>query len=131
MAHRFGPAGDGSAPDSGSLASFVVDQVQGCAVVTSSGEIDVSTVSALREALQEAARSSQRTVLDLTEVSFLDSTGVGAILSAVRANLVEHKGGTLCLVGPSGLVLRVLTITGLTELVPICDSVEEAVAQPA
>jgi anti-sigma B factor antagonist len=130
MAHRFVPESDESGPGSRPLALFELDHVHACAVLSCSGEIDVSTVSALRDALQEAERSSQRVIIDLTEVTFLDSTGVGAILGAVRA----ARGGqpaALSLVGPSGVVLRVLTITGLTKMIPVCASVEEAVAQPA
>lgn len=128
MAHRFVPKDDGCG--SAALASFVVDQVQGSSVVACSGEIDVCTVSALREAMQEAMGSSRRMIVDLSDVTFLDSTGVGGILSAVRAHR-ERRDAALCLVGASGVVLRVLTITGLTKLVPVYASVEEAIAQPA
>ena len=128
MAHRFVPEDDGFG--SAALASFVVDHVQGSSVLAWSGEIDVSTVSALREAMQKAMRSSRRMIVDLSDVTFLDSTSVGVILGVVRANR-EHQDGALCLVGASGVVLRVLAITGLTKLVPVLDSVEEAIAKPA
>ena len=132
MAHRFASKGDGNgaAPHSGAIASFVVDHQQTCAVLACSGEIDVSTVSAFREAMQEAARSSQRIIVDLSEVSFLDSTGLGVIVWGVKATRGrEPPNEALCLVGPAGPVLKVLAVTGLTTFVPVRASVEEAIAQ--
>jgi len=106
--------------------------VQGRAVVTCSGEIDLSTVPAIREAMEDAERPSQRIIIDLSALTFLDSTGVGVLLSAVRSTRdLKRPDGALCMVGATGLVLRVLTITGFTRLVPVCASVEEATAQPA
>jgi len=104
MAHRYVADGDEPASGGAAIASFVVDRVQGCSVVACSGEIDVWTMSAFREALQDAERSSRRVIVDLSEDAFLDSTGVGAILRVVRATGDDSRGGALYLVGPSGVV---------------------------
>lgn len=115
---------DGEWP--GSSASFRVEGVRGCAVVVASGEIDLSTSSALREALTTAAESSDRVVLDLTRVSFLDSTGMGVMVGALNQQRCREEEA-LCLVGPVAMVRRVLEITRLSDLFPIYPSVADAV----
>jgi anti-anti-sigma factor len=111
-------------------ASFTVEPVRGCAVVTASGEIDLCTSPLLGEALDQAADQSDRIVIDLTRVTFLDSSGMATMVGALNRNHHRQRG-TLCLVGPSGLVLRALQVTDLTKLFPIYDSLDEAVLQLA
>ena len=86
-------------------------------------------VTSFREALRATMPSSQRIVIDLSGVTSLDSAGVGVIVSALGANR-ERQANAVALVGPTGMVLRVLTIS-LTTLFPVCVSLEEAISQPA
>jgi len=111
-------------------ASFTVERVQRCAVVKANGEIDLCTSPLLSEALDQAAEQSDRIVIDLTSVTFLDSSGMAAMVGALKRNHHRQRG-TLCLVGPSGLVLRALQVTDLTRLFPIYDSLDEAVLELA
>ena len=126
MAHPF-VSNDGESFD---YALFSMDRVQGCAVVVASGEIDLCTAPALGEALEAAADQSDRIIIDLTRVTFLDSSGMAAMVQALNRDHHRQRG-TLCLVGPSGLVLRALQVTDLTKLFPIYDSLDEAVWQLA
>jgi len=127
VAHPF-LSGDGdSAFD---YAHFRTECVDGCAVVVASGEIDLCTSPALSEALQQAAQESDRIIIDLTRVTFLDSSGMAAMVSAMNLNHHRQRG-TLCLVGPSGLVLRALQVTDLIKLFPIYESLADAVWQLA
>jgi anti-sigma B factor antagonist len=80
----------------------------GVAVVHVRGEIDMQTVPPLRECLAEL---SGTVVVDLSEVTFLDSSGMGVL--AGQHNRLEKEGGTLRLREPQDLVRRVLEITGL------------------
>ena len=118
-----------SASDSGTLASFSVGDVQGCAVVTAVGEIDLCTSPGLHDALADAALRSDRVIIDLSQVSFLDSTGMAMMVKALRENH-HRRHDSLCLVGPVGLVLRALEVTGLTNLFRIHPSVEVAAGDP-
>ena len=83
-------------------------------VVTVSGELDVATTPALRDHLDAALEAgTRRLVIDLCELSFLDSIALAAIVQA-RRRLPE--GGRMALaVDPSSYVMLVLESTGLTQ----------------
>ncbi|HET6548973.1 MAG TPA: STAS domain-containing protein [Solirubrobacter sp.] len=84
------------------------------ATVAASGEIDLSNVGDLRAAVTEAAEGCERLRLDLCEVDFIDSTGLGGLLelrSTLRAREV-----TLEIVAGEGPVRQAVEITGLAEL---------------
>jgi len=84
------------------------------AIVAAAGEIDISTVGDLRAAVTQAADECERLRLDLTEVDFIDSTGLGGLLelrSTLRAREV-----TLEIVAGDGPVRQAVEITGLGEL---------------
>ena len=67
-------------------------------------------------------------VIDLTGVSFCDSTGLRALIGAVRE--VEVLGGrAVVAVEPEGALDRVLTLSGLGEFLRVCDSAEAAAAR--
>jgi anti-sigma B factor antagonist len=109
-------------------ASFRVEVVQGRALVVASGEIDMTTASALREALANAAQVSARVVLDLTSVRFMDSSGIAVLLDALRAQK-GRRGRPLVLAGAQNMVRRVLDITRVNRMVPTYDTVAEALDQ--
>ena len=115
-----------NAENPGDYASFGLSHLDGCAVVVATGEIDLCTSPRLRDTLAGATDSADRVVVDMTAVTFLDSTGIGVLMGALRQHHHRQRG-TLCLVGPSGTVRRVLEITHLTKVFPIYPSVEEAV----
>jgi anti-sigma B factor antagonist len=111
-------------------ARFTVDHVRGCAVVVATGEIDLGTSPRLCEALDEAGQESDRIIIDLTDVTFLDSSGMAAMVKALNRNHHRQRG-TLCLVGPTGVVLRALEVTDLVSLFPIYSSCDEALGHLA
>lgn len=94
-------------------------------MVVAAGEIDLCTSPELREALTAAAQRSRRVIVDVTRVTFLDSTGMAAIVATAK-HAHPRQERNVCLVGATGPVLRVLEITGLTAMLPIYSSVEEA-----
>jgi anti-sigma B factor antagonist len=126
MAHPFGEDGEPAFD----YASFSMERAHGCAVVVAAGEIDMCTSPALAEALEQAGHESERIIVDLTRVTFLDSSGMAAMVGALNGDH-HRRRGALCLVGPSGLVLRALQVTDLTKLFPIYESVDDAVWQLA
>jgi anti-sigma B factor antagonist len=97
------------------------------AVVVASGEIDIATAPTLREALLTASRASTRVVLDLTGVTFLDSSGLAVLIQALKSGDQEQEVPRL--VGPRPLVRRVLDITRLSQKLPIHETVAEALEQ--
>lgn len=97
-------------------------------VITSEGEIDVSSVGAFRDALSEAARAgADRLVIDLSEVSFIDSSGLGALVDA--QNQLRRDERQLVVVAPSGTAAAVLLeLAGLRGRLSIVETREGATA---
>jgi anti-sigma B factor antagonist len=106
---------------------FPVQEMRGCAVVVASGEIDLCTSPALVEALDIAAGSSSRVILDLSEVRFLDSSGLAAMVGALDGD-ERRPGAALVLVGVSTMVRKLLHITCLSNRFPVSASVDQAVS---
>ena len=99
----------------------------GVPVLSVRGEVDVSTAPRLRQALIELATDGrERVVVDLDGVEFLDSTGLGVLVSGLKR--FRTLGGDLILSCSQGRVLRVFEITGLDRAFEIRQSVAAAVA---
>lgn len=82
-------------------------------VVTPEGELDLTTVPLLDHRLIEVLPGGE-TVLDLSRVSFIDSTGI-ALLVSISATAREH-GWHLEVRDPSSHVDRLISLTGVAEL---------------
>lgn len=102
-------------------------------VVHVSGEIDVTSATVLRDALEALiADGRRRLALDLSDVTFLDSTGLGILVGRLK-RLARH-GGTMTVAASHERVLRVFDITGLNQLLDIRPDLEgavEAAREPA
>lgn len=99
-------------------------------VLSVRGEIDVSTAPELRDRLLGVAQEGHSTVVvDLSEVTFLDSTALGVLVSGLKR--FRAAGGNLRLVVTGRSVSKVLEITGLIEVFPIFDSVAAATEEAA
>ncbi len=96
-------------------------------VVVAEGEIDVATSPMLHDELAKA--ESPYVVVDLTGVSFFDSTGLGVLIGALRD--AREAGGWVRLVGAADPVVRVLEITKLDTMFPLYDTVEAAAGADA
>ncbi len=102
-----------------------VRRVDSTAVVDVKGEIDVYTAPKLREKLIElVSEGTYRVIVNLEGVDFLDSTGLGVLVGALKR--VKAHDGSLALVCTQDKILKIFKITGLTKVFPIHDSVEEA-----
>jgi anti-sigma B factor antagonist len=76
-----------------------------------SGEIDLASAPAVWEALESAIDDATRVVVDLSEIRFIDSTGLSLLVRAHRH--LRQAGGTFTVRSPSEMAARVLKITGL------------------
>ncbi len=91
-----------------------VDSGDWWCVLTLTGELDLASGPLLREAVDDALRRGRRHVaIDASGVSFIDSSGLMALLKARRK--ATAAGGSLRLTASSVPVLRVLELTGLTD----------------
>ena len=94
---------------------FDLTEHDGIPVLATAGEIDVYTAPRLREQLLDLAHAGHHTVVvDLTEVSFVDSTGLGVLVSGLKR--FREAGGDLRLVVTRPQILKVLDITGLSSV---------------
>jgi len=101
--------------------------VDGWTVVAAAGEIDVAAAPMLRERLVDLISSgSHQVVLDLENVDFIDSTGLGVLVGAVRRARAED--GDLRIVCTNSRLLRIFGITGLDEVFTIDASVDGAIS---
>jgi anti-sigma B factor antagonist len=107
-------------------AHFVVNPADEYALVQACGEIDIATSPRLFDALLVAVGHCPRVVVDMREVTFVDSTGLNVLVSGLHH--ARGQQGDLALVGPAGIVRNALHVTGLHRLFVIRDSVEEASA---
>lgn len=107
--------------------SITRESEQGYPVVAVSGEVDVYSAPMLRDELTQLLDGGATcVVVDLTNVGFLDSTGLGALVSARTA--AGQSGGTLPVVCTHERILKLFTITGLDGVFQIYPSVAEALA---
>lgn len=89
------------------------DPIGGGHLVIASGELDLAATPRLSTVLAMAGSgSTQRVVLDLVAVDFIDSTALGTILRA--AEELDRAGHRLAVVVPEGPVRRLLEMTNLT-----------------
>jgi anti-sigma B factor antagonist len=104
-----------------------VSEFEGAVVLTVRGEVDVSTAPRLRQRLVELASDGrQRVVVDLDQVDFLDSTGLGVLVGGLKR--FRSLGGDLILVCTQRRILKVFEITGLTRAFVVHDSIDDAVS---
>lgn len=125
-----------SATGTSTKGSFVTDlDISGSdegdfTVIRLVGDVDVSAAARLRDALSRLiADPAEKVLVDLTDVPFLDSTGLGVLVGRLKAQRVG--GGDLALVIQSERLLRNFRITGLDRVFNIHASVAEAVAADA
>jgi anti-anti-sigma factor len=98
------------------VLDVAVQEVPGGARVTVSGELDAATASDLESALADAVASGGRVELDLSAVTFIDSSGLRALIVSRQA--ASDAGGTLVLGATTAVVDRLLQLTGLDESFP-------------
>ncbi|MFF3488914.1 STAS domain-containing protein [Streptomyces sp. NPDC002701] len=118
MAKNNGPARD-------SQFSIVSAATDGIRVLTVRGEIDRATAPDLLKALTpDDDTTAMRIILDLKDVTFMDSTGINTLLTAHQTAQRTH--GWLRLAAPTEAVLRVIQIVRLDHLIPSYPTLRQA-----
>ena len=109
----------------GDVLEVHVSELDDCTVCRPVGELDAFTVGGFRDQLTEL-RSSPRLIIDLTDVPFMDSAGLGALIGGIRR--VRDAGGAVGVVCNRPAVLRLLHTTGFDRIVDVSASIDEALA---
>ncbi|MER7897705.1 STAS domain-containing protein [Streptomyces sp. NPDC096046] len=107
-----------------SIDHTTIDDIR---VVTLRGEIDHTVTSELTEALlSHGSVTRPRTVMDLSGVTFMDSSGINVLIAAHQA--LGDAQGWLRMAGAQDSVLRVLQLVGLDQVIGCHPTVERALA---
>ena len=93
-------------------------------IISVSGEVDLATSSELDKAVIDALESgTSGLIIDLSDLTFIDSSGLGVIVRALKR--CRESEIELNLVITNERVLKVFGITGLDQVIPIHDAVED------
>lgn len=102
----------------------------GATVLTAKGRLDFRTADDLRAQLRGILDSGAlHIVVDLSGVDSVDSAGIGALVSGLKA--ARRGGGDLRLVAPNSAVAAALEMLNLDKILIACDSNEDAFPHPA
>ena len=97
-------------------------------MVRVSGEVDMSHEEELRRELSTAVKADAKgIVVDLTECEFIDSSAIRALLLS-REEKNTGSGETVAVAASSDQILRILSVMGLDQVLPVRPTVEEAAA---
>ena len=113
------PAGD---------LTLTTDTEDGTSIIHVVGELDLSSVAAF-DAELEGSLPAGRVVVVLSECTFIDSSALRSLVRAQHA--VRERGGELALVAPSQPARRVLEVSALDRVMPVFETVADAVASSA
>ncbi len=99
----------------------------GLGLVEVSGEVDLYTAPRFKEDLVALIETGvEHVIVDLSRVTFIDSTALGVIISGVK-RLAEREG-RLAIVAGSRPVVRILAVTGLDKILTVFDTRAAALA---
>ena len=108
----------------GDALTIGVRRERGYAIAAVAGEIDISTVTRLRERLFELAASGRPLVVDLDRVSFIDSAGLAALVGAAKRTDVHS--GSLYVACDRPKIRKLFRLTGLDRRIPLARTLDDA-----
>jgi len=97
-----------------------VDQRADCVVVSVAGEIDMATADTFGNAVESIASSTPHVVLDLSECTFVDSSGMRVVAATIK------QAERVSIVASEPAVLRALEITAVDTMVSVHPSLDAA-----
>lgn len=96
-------------------------------VISLAGEVDMYYSPQARKQILRALKDSQPVLVDLTDVQYIDSSGVASLVEGFQ--LARNENLEFALVGVSEPAMRVLKLARLDQVFPIYDSVSERIRQ--
>jgi stage II sporulation protein AA (anti-sigma F factor antagonist) len=103
-------------PDAAAFDVRLVETDDGPLIVAR-GDLDLGAYDALRRCIEACCATQRHIVMDVAEVTFMDSTGLNALLWAHRR--LGDRPGAVVLRNPSPAVVRVIELAGLTDTIAI------------
>jgi anti-anti-sigma factor len=107
------------------LLRITVEPLEDARLIRAAGEIDLSSVAALRRELDAARAEAVTVLLDLSGVTFIDSSGLHLLLHASHSSAVSDWD--FFVVRPSESVLRLTELSGTADLLTVVDPTAERV----
>jgi len=92
-------------------------------VISLSGSVDANSALELRNIIQGLVKEGTNILIDLSEVNFIDSSGLSVFIKAYQIG--QNVGAQITLASPQPSVRKVFKLTGLEKLFNIVDSLEE------
>ena len=100
----------------------------GIVIMDIQGEIDLYNAPEIKDNIQKLIEAQKyNIIINLEKVSYIDSSGIGALISSL-SNLKKYQGG-LKIINVYASVKKVFELTKLTSFFEICDSEEEALSK--
>jgi anti-anti-sigma factor len=96
---------------------ITVEPLEDARLIRAAGEIDLSNVAALRRELDAARAEAVTVLLDLSDVTFIDSSGLHLLLRASHSSAVSDWA--FYVVRPSESVLRLIELSGTADLLSV------------
>ena len=90
------------------------------------GRLDVAGAQAADAEFNAAVAASPNVIVDLSKVPFIASLGIRMLVAGAQSR--TKAGGKMVLMSPDDLSRRILKTTGIDQLVPVCNGLEEALA---
>ena len=109
------------------LATVSVERHGDVALARLSGELDLSNATAIEDQVTSGLGGTTAVAVDLAGLSYLDSAGL-ALLSRLAARFAVPGAALRLVVPPDAVVRRALWISGLTEVIPVDETVPAALA---
>jgi stage II sporulation protein AA (anti-sigma F factor antagonist) len=120
------PAIGGGVGVHGAFFRCIRQNLDGAVCLAVSGELDLSNIAEFRADLSAAMRGADRVILDLHELRYLDSSGINVLLDIHRNFCRQSR--RMAVAGPSAMVQRIISIVGLDQVMPVFQTVEEALS---
>lgn len=100
-----------------------IGEAGGLPVIELEGEIDLSTSPVFKEKVYEIIDSGKNSIIvDLNGLDFMDSTGLGVLVGALKKTRME--GGDIKLICDKSNIIKVFTLTGLDKVFCIYDNLQ-------
>lgn len=109
------------------MVRYSIDVIGQALVATLDGDLDLHTCPPFKDALADALEKHahvKHLIFDVSNLTFIDSSGLGVILGRYRA--VQARGGRLFFVKANAHIKRVLRLSGMHRIADFVDSSTEA-----
>lgn len=90
------------------------------------GRLDIAGTQAAETEFNAAVAASPNVIVDLGKVPFIASLGIRLLVAGAQTR--SKQGGKMVLMSPDELSRRILKTTGIDQLVPVCNDLDEALA---